>query len=1170
MLKNTILLLLFFCTFNVVLGQQIDIITQEKIQGVINILAYSPNGNLIASGGAKENSIKIWDINSGKIIGKLEGHLGSTNAITFNEEGTLLVSSANDRKIIVWDLINWQLKDSITVESAVTAISLSKSNAANFYIGMENGAVQQRAFDNLQQNNTLFSAEDAITSIDNTLTNIAVGTKNGYAHIYNITEKRLRISEKIQFGAIIGLNFSRDNQKVIGAGANGKIQFWNVNDLEESTSFNAFTMGISSYSVNIKKELIVAAGNNKSIKMWDFDGQLIKEFKRDDQTFSDQIEAISISPDGGTIASSGFQNIPGSLKKENVIQLWDLNRGTLLKTLAGQVNPIYTFDFHPTENRLVSLGEDNVLTFWNFNLAEKYGEITLPNPKREIGGLVRPKDKTEDGNVLADANGKFKKLKKTKNMLDRIKTGDFSGLSEETKDIGKNIGVGLTKRLFKERPIVKYSSKGNYLITKLRGDELRLYSIENNEPSYKAPLYSYQGAINSFQSSPNEKYLVVVGSGDSAISIIDIEKQEFIKKLNTAAPSGNFQYVYEANSIAFSPDGTLMAVCFNTGKTFVYSTQNWQLVFENILVDNLGYVESPFVNFTEDGNYMAVKSMLGIVKYDTKTFDILNSEKLKVNGYSVSLDRSSNYAVTISEDMLYFENLLTGKVNKSIKLNPKELTNISVKADGNVGITFTNGQFILIDPTNGEEIVLLVANGDNYIFKTAENYYKVSKEGYDLVTFRIGNNAFPFEQFDAVFNRPDLVLKKLRCQDQELIALYKQAYEKRIKKLGLSPKTEIVLADIPNTEILNQGEIPATSEKTELELSFKTTDRTALNTYNIWINNVPVYGKTGKKISGKSKTITERIALVHGLNKIQISCQNSKGFESLIQTFYIEKTGTTPSRDLYLVTIGTADYKDTRYNLSYPVKDGQDLTDLLSQNTKGIYNTIKVKQLYNEAVTNENVLALKPFLNEAKPDDVIMVFVAGHGVLDANFDYYFGTYNIDFSNPQKNGLAYAKLEQLLDGVKANKKILIMDTCHSGEVDKDDVFFASSDLEKEENQEDISFRSVGEAVKEDESKASPSRLAGELFNDLRKGTGSTVISSAGGVEFAMESAEWKNGLFTYCLLNGLKNRTADLDGDGVIMLLELQAYVVDKVKALSHGKQVPNSRIQNLELDFPIW
>ena len=92
----------------------------------------------------------------------------------------------------------------------------------------------------------------------------------------------------------------------------------------------------------------------------------------------------------------------------------------------------------------------------------------------------------------------------------------------------------------------------------------------------------------------------------------------------------------------------------------------------------------------------------------------------------------------------------------------------------------------------------------------------------------------------------------------------------------------------------------------------------------------------------------------------------------------------------------------------------------------------------------------------------------------------------------------------------------------------------------------------------------------MFNDLRKGTGATVISSAGGAEFAMESDEWKNGLFTYCLLTGLKNRTADLDGNGTIMLVELQEYVVNKVSALSHGRQIPNSRIKNMELDFPIW
>ena len=52
--------------------------------------------------------------------------------------------------------------------------------------------------------------------------------------------------------------------------------------------------------------------------------------------------------------------------------------------------------------------------------------------------------------------------------------------------------------------------------------------------------------------------------------------------------------------------------------------------------------------------------------------------------------------------------------------------------------------------------------------------------------------------------------------------------------------------------------------------------------------------------------------------------------------------------------------------------------------------------------------------------------------------------------------------------------------------------------------------------------------------------------------------------------GLKNQKADLNNDQQIELTELQTYVTEKVKALSHGKQIPNSRIQNLELDFRIW
>lgn len=1156
---------------------EIEIVTQEKIQGIITILAYSPDGSLIASGSDKENAIKVWDVNSGKIIGKLEGHEDETTALAFNHDGTSLMSSAKDNRVIFWNLINWKMTDSVTLVSPITAMALNPQKKGIFYAGSMDGQVYEWNYSDFTNPTPLYTHDKTVSSIDAYENLIVSGTNSGHLVVFDRTQNTKLAEEKIHIDGIIGVDFYDGGKRIISAGENGKINLWDIDNLAESKHINSSATNITAYDVNVSKNIFVTAAHSGTIKMWSLEGELLHDFKSksEEDGIKQPIKALKISPDGSTIASSGYRKVLSVKSKEdkNVIRIWDLKRGTLYKTLEGSVNPIFTFDFHPNKNELVTLGDDNTLTFWDFNLAEKYGELPLEETKRELASFRRPKDDKAADEPVVDRED-VEKGKKFKNMLEKASQGDFSGIKDEVKEKvdehGKTVGSGFAKRMFKERSIVKYSEKGNYLITKIKKDELRLYEFTDGKPVYKQPLYSYQLSINQILTSPNEKYLAVIGAGDSAVSIVNLETKLFIKKLATPAPKNNFKFIYEANSLAFSPDGSLLAVCFNTGKTFVYNTSTWSLVFETVLVENLGYVESPFVNFSKDGKYMVVKSMAGLVKYDTKTFNTFASTPLQINGYSAPMDKPEDYAITIKDDYVYFEDLFTGKVLKSIHVSPNQITHISINSRGLVGITFSSGQFQLLNPKTGEEEILLVAEGENYIFKTGENFYKVSKEGYDLVTFRIGNQAFPFEQFDAIFNRPDLVLKKLGCTDTELISLYEKAYLKRIKKLGLTPTTKIVLADIPKAKVSNAADIPAITESEKTLIKANLSDKKALKSYNIWVNNVPVYGKKGKTISGTTFNLSEEVSLVYGLNKIQIACQNASGYESLIQTFYVEKEGTKPIKNLYLVTIGTSNYKDTRYNLTYPVKDAQDLINLMTVNEKKLYNEVKTKSLFDAEVTSKNIEALHQFLATSQPNDVVMVFVAGHGVLDANFDYYFGTHDIDFANPSLKGLAYEKLEQILDGIKANKKILIMDTCHSGEVDKEDVFFDPEGDEQEENDEDIAFRSSGTAVSEDERKATPTRLAGELFNDLRKGTGATVISSAGGVEFAMESDEWKNGLFTYCMLNGLKNRTADLDGDGAIMLLELQEYVVDKVRALSHGRQVPNSRIQNIELDFQVW
>ena len=93
---------------------------------------------------------------------------------------------------------------------------------------------------------------------------------------------------------------------------------------------------------------------------------------------------------------------------------------------------------------------------------------------------------------------------------------------------------------------------------------------------------------------------------------------------------------------------------------------------------------------------------------------------------------------------------------------------------------------------------------------------------------------------------------------------------------------------------------------------------------------------------------------------------------------------------------------------------------------------------------------------------------------------------------------------------------------------------------------------------------------ELFTNVTKGSGAVVISAAAGNSYALESDEWRNGVFTYALMSGMKNGLADANKDHVITVTEIRNYVSTEVERLTKGQQKPTSRRENLEFDFKVW
>ena len=70
---------------------------------VINSVAFSPDGNTLASG-SRDWTIRLWDTRTGQHKKTLAGHKGVVNSVAFSPDGTTLASGSEDDTILLWDL----------------------------------------------------------------------------------------------------------------------------------------------------------------------------------------------------------------------------------------------------------------------------------------------------------------------------------------------------------------------------------------------------------------------------------------------------------------------------------------------------------------------------------------------------------------------------------------------------------------------------------------------------------------------------------------------------------------------------------------------------------------------------------------------------------------------------------------------------------------------------------------------------------------------------------------------------------------------------------------------------------------------------------------------------------------------------------------------------------
>jgi WD40 repeat protein len=930
-----------------------------------------------------------------------------------------------------------------------------------------------------------------------------------------------------------------------------------------------------------KGAIFASAGADNNIVLWDVkSGKQIRILSGHRKGIND---LVFVNNDTQLISCSA----------DSSIVLWDLKTGTIVHQVSSSFIPTcLAFDSIHQKVYFTAKGVNSYVLHTN--------EIT-----REVPPRRKAFDRVfylKDGTLIYGGGGRNRFYQKRRDVIESTIGSLYNAAFPTDEDV-----------------MIVASKKGNLLRYEKQGDwfkyETTLLSGYRKPNSCKAMVIkdsvlismSYDNvatAYNVYTKKELRHYkghyllgqdvilhpggdVIITSSSDGLIYLWDIESGLLIREFKSTSSSINFA--------KFDTDNTSLIIGFNNGVIKHWDlSHNGKITTHRFTLPRLkqkkGWRYSVLELVKQDSSLLTFKvalikpylesgSVQQCVNY-TFAWDFKTGEKnlteVSVNDYNEGHQEVEDVIVKENKRIKIGNKFWIAKgrqvtlnvdgtaINQTFETDhTSDIRSIAYNAEKKIYVTAGWDGKILMYNEKFERIASLVTMGNqDFVILVKDNYYFATKGALRYVGFVEGTKIHSFQQFDLFYNRPDIVYEQIPFANRRVLANYKILFQKRASRLGLSEARPDVSQDVALVDITSKtGNI--TKDKF-VDIRITARDKKNLTRLFMNVDGVPYFGVKGKGVSGVEIIENIAVELKAGVNKIDVWVENEARIRSNTETILINSLQKIENSTLFFVGIGVSEYQDTTMNLKFATKDITDVSKLFKKSK--ICKKVESKILLNQEVVRDSLRSIRKFISQAGVDDVVIVYFAGHGMLSDSLDYYLASYNTDFSDPSSRGIGYVDLENELLNCKSRKKLLFLDACHSGEVDKDAVEIKPGDVVIGE---DIEFRGANSNVVNNDDSRSLEAVK-MIFTDLKENNGITVISSAGGADYALESDLWNNGAFTHSLVSGLRDGTPDLDRNGVVTIYDLLNYLQIDVPRITNGYQVPTYRSENVENDFVIW
>ncbi|GAB4526584.1 MAG: hypothetical protein Tsb0019_28690 [Roseibium sp.] len=535
------------------------------------------------------------------------------------------------------------------------------------------------------------------------------------------------------------------------------------------------------------------------------------------------------------------------------------------------------------------------------------------------------------------------------------------------------------------------------------------------------------------------------------------------------------------------------------------------------------------LTFEEGGKELWFKDKSQWYVHDTQTGKILRREAPKPD---YEIEMSDGRTIHWFWDHVRLE-------EKEITF-PYTLRDLELNEALNLAVGITTGNEIVFIDLKHMKLALTIAAKDNgeWLAYAPDGSFSSSLGGTEGVYWSLGDNYVPFEGLRERFEQPGLIRKRLEAiasgngvSENDTPDVAPDVFEAPYKVTLKSPETSTTEAE---TFLLELSVEKDSTSVPDPEIEYVLNGRKVLKSRGF--DEEAVFD--GDETLG----ISRRFDLLPGRNVIEASLVWR---DARIMTRTLEVTRSSKAdveqavagQALWFFGVGVSDYEISSQNLNFAHRDAEELARLMQQQEGRLFDKVNTKILTNEEATERNVrIEMNEFLGKAAPDDVIVVFIAGHGVTDEEQELYYMTHDADMSKPY-TGMAVDRFRQYLENRPINQRALfLLDICHSGAAE-------------------------GRVVADD------------AVQSLTAGTGAVVFASSSGSQKSFEDEAFGggHGAFTAAILAGLSGPADQTVGnrDGLNSLQEMIVFTTSEVPKLTQGRQRPTLPGMDNSVDYAL-